>query len=413
MKSNISIRNLIAKGQFPFYSALIEKFTFFIFFVFLARKTSVEDYGSIVAIFAFTNILANFFEFGFGPYFQREAATNNEKFNEELQTAISFKLISFPFFITIIFFYFTFSHVIDVPTLLIIGITIFIFFVNSIFSSILFGKNLYFKSFQSIFLSRIFIIFLISLSFFLLSDIRIAFLILFTGSLLQSYLLLKVVRSLNIKVVLRKVDKKILKKIITSSFPIGIGISFVFVYDKIDVLLIEKIINPETVAIYAVAYSIYKLPQILASVLLVPLYSDFSTFFRDNNKLPLNLLIKPAAVFIFIGIIIIVGINFTSEFLLTNIYGIKYINSSWILNMLCIALPGLFLDELMGTTLYSIRKEKAAMYSRFIAVVINIGINLILLKRIGIEGAIIATIAAEYSSFIIQLFVLKSSKNSA
>ena len=299
MKSNISIRNLIAKGQFPFYSALIEKFTFFIFFVFLARKTSVEDYGSIVAIFAFTNILANFFEFGFGPYFQREAATNNEKFNEELQTAISFKLISFPFFITIIFFYFTFSHVIDVPTLLIIGITIFIFFVNSIFSSILFGKNLYFKSFQSIFLSRIFIIFLISLSFFLLSDIRIAFLILFTGSLLQSYLLLKVVRSLNIKVVLRKVDKKILKKIITSSFPIGIGISFVFVYDKIDVLLIEKIINPETVAIYAVAYSIYKLPQILASVLLVPLYSDFSTFFRDNNRFSIKFTNKTSYSFYF------------------------------------------------------------------------------------------------------------------
>ena len=79
--------------------------------------------------------------------------------------------------------------------------------------------------------------------------------------------------------------------------------------------------------------------------------------------------------------------------------------------MLCIAIPGLFLDELMGTTLYSIRKEKAAMYSRFIAVVINIGINIILLKRIGIEGAIIATIAAEYSSFIIQLFVLKSFVN--
>ncbi len=74
--------------------------------------------------------------------------------------------------------------------------------------------------------------------------------------------------------------------------------------------------------------------------------------------------------------------------------------------MLCFALPGLFLDELTGTTLYSLRKERGVMYSRFFSVIINISINLILLKEIGIEGAIIATIAAVYSSFIIQFLLL-------
>lgn len=412
MSANISIKKLIKRGQFTLYSALIEKFTFFIFFVFLARKTSVESYGSIVAIFAFSNILANFFEFGFGPYFQREASINNTKLNEELQTAITFKIISLPFFFAIIISYFNFTHIKDTLILIVIGLTIFVFFINSIFTSILYGKNLYSNSFLALFLSRIFIIFLLFLSFLFFPDEQFVLLVLLSGSLIQGYLLIKYLDSLNIKIIPGKVYKKTLKKIISSSLPIGIGISFVFIYDKVDVLLIEKIISPEAVALYAVAYSIYKLPQILSYVLLNPLFSDFTRIFQGKGEFSLSYIIKPSVVFIIVSIIIIIGINLTSEFLLTNIYGIKYASSAWILNMLCYALPGLFLDELTGTTLYSLRKEKGVMYSRFFSVLVNVSINLLLLKKIGIEGAIIATIAAEYSSFIIQfLILLKINKN--
>ncbi|MEJ2618014.1 MAG: hypothetical protein P8Z35_23865, partial [Ignavibacteriaceae bacterium] len=83
MSSSISIKKLITRGQFTLYSALTEKFTFFIFFVYLARKTSVENYGTIVAIFAFSNIVSYFFEFGFAPYFQREASTESNELNKE------------------------------------------------------------------------------------------------------------------------------------------------------------------------------------------------------------------------------------------------------------------------------------------------------------------------------------------
>ncbi len=148
MASHISLKGLITKGQFTLYSALIEKLTFFIFFVYLARKTSIANYGTVVTVFAFANILANFFEFGFGPYFQREAAVNNEKLEEELQAAISFKITSLPFFFAILISYFNFSVFTDIITLIIIGLTIFIFFVNSIFTSICYGKNLYSDSFR-------------------------------------------------------------------------------------------------------------------------------------------------------------------------------------------------------------------------------------------------------------------------
>ncbi|MEJ2617323.1 MAG: polysaccharide biosynthesis C-terminal domain-containing protein, partial [Ignavibacteriaceae bacterium] len=213
-------------------------------------------------------------------------------------------------------------------------------------------------------------------------------------------------RTLNIKAIPGKIRKGVLKKVLSSSLPIGIGISFVFVYDKIDVLLIEKIISPEAVAFYAVAYSIYKLPQIIVSVLLVPLFSDFSRILRNEDAFSFKLLIKPGAAILIFSASMIIGINLTSELLLNFIYGLKYLDSAWILNMLCFALPGLFLNGLTGITLNSLRKEKPVMYSGFSAMVLNIVINLILLDKIGIKGAVIATIITEYANFIIQLFIL-------
>ena len=407
---DISLKKLITRGQFTLYSALTEKFAFFIFFVYLARKTSVQNYGTIVAIFAFSNILSSFFEFGFAPYFQRETSIESNELNKEIQTAISFKLFSFPFFLSAIVINFLFSHSSDFLIFLIIGITIFLLAFNSIFTRILYGKNLYSKSFVAQFASRIFIVLSTILLFAFSPDLKIVLIALLFGSILQGHLLLKYLRVLNIKPFPGKISKRVLKKIMLSSLPIGIGISFVFVYDKIDVLLIERIISPEAVAFYAVAYSIYKLPQIIVSVLLFPLFSDFSRIFRNEGTFSYSLLIKPGTAILIFSAIMIIGINLTSELLLKYIYGIKYLNSAWILNMLCFALPGLFLNGLTGITLNSLRKEKPVMYSGFSAMVINIVVNLILLERIGIKGAIIATIITEYANFFVQLSVLAKIK---
>ena len=404
--SNISIKELVAKGQYTLYSSLTEKLTFFIFFVYLARKTSIENYGTVVAIFAFSNILSYLFEFGFAPYFQRESSVDNRKLNEEIQAAISFKLYTFPFFLTAIIIYSFFSYSNDLLIILVIGTTIFLLSINSIFTSILYGKNLYSYSFYALFSSRIFIIFLIFLFLYLYPDLRIVLLALLSGSILQSYFLLKYLKTQNINTAPGKVRKEVLKKIMSSSLPIGIGISFVFIYDKVDILIIEKIINPEAVAYYAVAYSLYKLPQLAVSVVLVPLFSDFSNIFQNKNRFSLNLLIKPATIILIFSLFMIIGINYTSGLLLKYLYGIKYLKSAWILNMLCFALPGLFLNGLTGITLNSLRKEKLVMYSGFSSMVINITVNLYLLDKVGIEGAIIATIAAEYANFFIQFILL-------
>jgi len=99
-----------------------------------------------------------------------------------------------------------------------------------------------------------------------------------------------------------------------------------------------------------------------------------------------------------------------SDFLIENTYGEKYVPSAEILRYLVLALPFLFLNNLTGVTLNSINKEKLAFFSTTTASVFNILLNLLLIKMIGITGAVVSTIMTELLVFLMQLFFLVKAK---
>ena len=191
----------------------------------------------------------------------------------------------------------------------------------------------------------------------------------------------------------------------------GLGVFFVMLYDRIDILLMHKLIGTSAVSIYSVAYSFYKLPQIFSGAVLVPLYTDYSKKFVQNGNLKITDLKNPASVLLFSAIIIILVCIIASKFFILLLYGDAYIASSSFLLLLLIALPGLFFNNFTGVILNSIKLEKIAMYSALIGLILNIIINYYYLKSMGIYAAIIATIITEYSILTIQvLFIVKSKR---
>ena len=91
MPKTVSIQSLLKKGQYSFYIALAERGVFFIIFIYFARILNIAEYGLVMTTFSFANILSSFFEFGFAPYFQREAATHSKSIEEELNNVLGFK----------------------------------------------------------------------------------------------------------------------------------------------------------------------------------------------------------------------------------------------------------------------------------------------------------------------------------
>jgi len=201
-------------------------------------------------------------------------------------------------------------------------------------------------------------------------------------------------------------ELSILKNIFVTSLPIGMGIFFVFIYDKIDILIIQNILNLKSVAIYSVGYSLYKLPVILISVILVPIYTDLSSHYRSTGELNYHT-VKTAGYYLLIyACITIIIFYFCANYFVLLLFGEKYNYSIIIAKILTLGLPGLFLNNLTGVVLNSIKKEKYPLYAAILGMIINILINMILIPIIGIYGAVWATIVSETFVFLFQIYFL-------
>jgi PST family polysaccharide transporter len=396
-------RKILLESQYVFYINLLEKVVFFVFFLILARELDKTHYGLIATVFAFTNILNSFFDLGFSFYFQREAGTEDLK--QKLESAISFRLILMVIFVVVMFLYLYSNLSIDPVIIGIIGLLTYLSGFNLILNSVLYGQKKYKKSFMGFLFSRI--IFAILIIFFYLIKVQ--------HYLILVSLLVSVIFHLGIlykylceeKLYLQiKFDYSVLKKILYSSIPIGLGIIFVLVYDRVDILIIERFLSFEAVAIYSIAYSLYKIPTIISGVILTPVFTDLSKSYSLTNKIDPHEILLVSLILLIISVAAILLVNIFGETIILFFYSSKYSFSIPYLKYLVFALPGLFFNNLTGVIGNSIRKEKTPMISAGVGALIHISITVILIRFYGIWGAVIATIISEYFVFILQFILL-------
>lgn len=408
-KSENFLIHLFRRGQYIFYTALLEKLVYFLIFLVLARKYSVAEFGEITSVFVLGFILASLTELGFANYFQRRTASDIQKSIEEFNSALTFRFITYfiVLFISVGYNYY-WEATVELLLTIIIVTSVFVFNSSWLLIKIFYGLNEYSGVFKRFLISRLILISGSSLLIF--TDISLSiFSIVFLVSALLEFvllsLLLKEKKSYSFK---PGIKGEILNRIFASSVPMGLGVFFVVIYDRVDILLIQRIIGAESVGIYAVAYSLYKIPHIFSGIFLTPLYSDLSAEFEMKKRICYEKVKKLALFLIFFCLLAIVVVFFSAEMLVELVYGKKYFLSVDILKLLVIALPFLFLNNLTGVILNSIKREKTVFYSTMIASLLNVLVNMLLLNLIGLVGAVISTIITEILVFLIQLsYILK------
>ena len=410
IKSINHIKHLFRRGQYILYTTLLEKSIFFIIFVILARKYSVSEYGALTSVFVLGYILVSFFDLGLSNYFQRRTASNLSKSIEEFNSAFTYRVISYFVILLITFLYNYWDSSYDLSLSVIIVSSLFIFNTSWFLIKIFYGLNEYALVFKRFIASRCILISSTALLIFTDISLTIYSVAFFIAALIEFILLsIPLIKKVGFSFKIN-FQSEILKRIFSSSVPMGLGLFFVVVYDRIDILLIQNIIGLEWVGFYAVAYSFYKIPYIISGVLLTPLYTDLSAEFESEKKISYDKIKRLGLFLVIFSIVSICIIFFLSDFLIENIYGEKYILSADILKLLVIALPFLFLNNLTGVTLNSIRKEKLVFYTITIGVVVNISLNIILLNLVGIVGAVIATVLTESLVFMLQFNILSKYK---
>lgn len=400
--SVFSLYNLFTKGQFIFYTSLIDKIVYFLLYVLLARSLDLTDYGNFISIMAFLNILIVLFDFGFGFYLQREFSRNSSA-GFKLKEVILFRLLLFPIYIGVILVYNYYFKSGNYILFLLLSISFYLNGFTTILLKVIYGKGDYKISFRPFIYSRslfviISLIYLVSSkSIFLLSSIFIC------SSLVEFILLSKIINLGQILKIKSKIRISNFYTFYKVSYPFSLGMLSVVLYDKIDVIFIKEILSSAEVSIYSIAYSFYKLPALIPPIFLIPLYTEMSKYYQENGKINYTLLRNMFLILFSFSCLTFLIYLLSGSFIIEILFGIKFSHSSDMLKILSIGFIFLSLNNLTGVTLNSINKEKYQLAGTIFGVVLNIILNIILLPSIGIYGAVISTIASELLVLLIQV----------
>jgi O-antigen/teichoic acid export membrane protein len=399
------LKSYFNSGKYIFLFNLLERFTFFAFYISIARYVDKEIYGFIVTVFTFTNIIATIFDFGIPIYLHRESATGRAGINflfHGVVIKILFSIILLP----IPFIYFINDHYYFEIILL---VTLINYFspINQILIFYLNGKYKFKENFLSILISRVpYFIFLLVATINKI-DVKLSLISIFTSLIFQNVLLFKFSLIRIADLINLKFKFGYLFDLIRNSAAFGLSVLFVMIYDRLGTLFLQQYFGYEAVAIYSAAYALYKHTSIVFGIILVRSYNIFSiNFARDGKILYKDVFLTIKLLFILL-VSLISLFTIGGDFIINAFYSSRFKDSVSILKIFAIGLPFLFLSNLTGTLLNSTRNERYTALSTFFGLIVNIITNIIFIPKFGIIGAVSSNIITEAFVLLFEFLFIK------
>jgi O-antigen/teichoic acid export membrane protein len=362
----------------------------------LAKLLSPRDLGIIMSAEAFVELFIFFYNMGFRNSILKVAAADPGGFEKGLNTAVGNALVIraivlVPFSMAL---YFAAPFFIKDPTELFVSqIYVFIYALESIAS--VFGiirRALGQFKLMSILDAGDKILRLIAI-FVILSY--------FGGIILlvQIFLLEKVIRLAvsawtTLKFVQPRVDIKLIPSMFKDSISYGIMDSFDTMLDKIDRVMLNRMIGPVAVAFYSIPAKLNRatklVPMTITQVFLPKLHdaivNDHTSFKKSTKHLSRFLALAGSFVFIFI--------HYFAEFILYKLFSDKYAESIYIVRFFAYINLIWFLQKVPELVLMSQSAHVKRAITVFMSIALNIGLNYVFISKYGLVGAVYGTIAS-------------------
>ena len=202
----------------------------------------------------------------------------------------------------------------------------------------------------------------------------------------------------NIKFEIRKFDKHILVEALPFCLALMIQSLVNQANNNVDKFVIGIIISMESVAIYSVSQYIY---SIFSSVTTVPISMYLPQVAKHlgegkRGREFTDTLIEPCRLVVFVGGAILFGFFAVGQQFIKIVYGANY-TSAWIYALI-IMIP-MFINMTNGVLVNALdvlKKRTVRSCILLMTTVLNVILTVVLIKRIGIIGAVIATAIATF-----------------
>ena len=203
------------------------------------------------------------------------------------------------------------------------------------------------------------------------------------------------------------------KTVIRKSFPFAILILLMSVYNRIDSVMLERMLPNgfEQAGVYAQGYRILDASNMMAylfAALLLPIFSRMLSSSKFGSKedvlkllgLSYSLLIVPAI------ILAAVTYSFQAE-IMKALYSDITDHSGPVFGLLMLCFMAVSTTYVFGTLLTANGSLSALNIMALTGILINIGLNILLIPQLKAEGAAIASLSTQVVTALIQVFLVQ------
>lgn len=397
--NNTGFQRYFKNTGWMFFGQMFSLLASFFVGAWLARYLGPGNYGILSYALAFCGLFSFIGSLGVDGILSRELVAHPERRDHLLGTAFGLRLLGgfFAFLISALFvFWFEPSSL--VRTLVLLFSLVYIFqsvYVISIFfqSKVLAKKNVQPQIIATIISSILKIL-------FILSGLGVIWLMLVYvfDSFWVAIGLITEYRKMKLNIFSWHFDKKLAKEILSSSLFLMLSSASVFIYMKIDQVMIGAFMGKTEVGLYAVAIKFVEIWYFIPSLICASLFpaiinakkTDYQSYRRRLRALYWLMVALATA--------IAMPSTILAPWAVPLIFGPEYGAAVGVLQIYIWSGVGLFLGWAINQYLMSENSVKTIFLLNFLTMLTNIALNLILIPNFGLLGAAWATLVS-YSLF--------------
>ncbi len=198
-----------------------------------------------------------------------------------------------------------------------------------------------------------------------------------------------------------ELDLKFIRSLTINAWPFFLSAVVDIIAFKIDIVMLSSMKGDLVVGYYSAAYKFLEVLMFIPSAFVGSLFPIFSNFYFSSME-SLKLLYERSFKYLSIaGLPIAVGTTLLAEKIIFFVYKEGFSESILALKLLIWTVPLIFLTYLFGTVIASINKQIIALKINILCMLLNIGLNLILIPQYSLIGASVATVITYILSIIL------------
>lgn len=380
--------------------------------IFIARYLGSENLGKINYVIAFLGFYEILIIFGMDVTLTKEIGINLEDGNKMITSIVIFRMVMF--LATLPFWILLFFMLGNSDTKL--NIIFYLSLINIFLTIFLVPKNYY----QAISLNKYDVI--SSQSGYMISTFLKLIFIYFKGDV-YTYVLITIGEKLIYIILiwffyLKKekfrfeLDKFFLKKIIKESFPLLLASVSIFIYMKIDQLMVGKMLDMKQVGVYSVGVKLAELVYFIPMAVSTAYFPKILHAKKEKTIAEYeNEIVKLGRINVLICFIFSLGATLFGKEFVKLVYGVEYIKSGEVFVIYSWASIFVALGVSHGNYLIVENKNKLSFYATSIGAVFNFLLNLVFIKKFGIIGSSVATVLSQVIASIGFYLFLKDKKH--